>query len=232
MKITFVFPVHRNALRILCYNVICIITEIVQSSAANRFTLKWQSCFMLITFAICGLDFPSSSSYFLSLYGTNSNKSPAQLSLKPIVGPQRGGGPSISNACSLVKEVISLCGRWIVMNICVLGELMPATAAVQVYFPLTVSREQGAAESTGIPSHFKKPTFQKASHNRSECGVWQPGAVLKYTGTCTHRNSQRSSHRHRHARLESAAGEKSTFFVLCKGKICLITFGMQLILFI
>lgn len=141
------------------------------------------------------------------------------------------GGPGISKARSVAKEVISVCSCWIVMNSCVWAELLPSTAAVRLCF-LRVS----PCRSHRGGSAFKTP-LQKSSPNipgRFECGFWQPGAFMKYTQGHTQtqepHHSQHTSNRRAdwQLRLEEPDSFLSS---ACEASGVRLVFGTRLIYF-
>lgn len=135
----------------------------------------------------CGLHRDHALSPSVCLCGANISESPTslwqfrQMFRRSLVQEC----PGIKYACSGVKRVTSLRSRWIAMNICARGGLMPSTSplrfsvSTRLYFLPTVSRERAIAESTGEPLHseadfyfLKKRSSRKLLKHPTQIWVW------------------------------------------------------------
>lgn len=132
------------------------------SSAMYHSTRRCKKNVLLVIAACeCGLHRDRALSPSVCLCGANISESPTslwqfrQMFRRSLVQEC----PGIKYACSGVKRVTSLRSRWIAMNICARGGLMPSTSplcfsvSTRLYFLPTVSRERAIAESTGEPLH-------------------------------------------------------------------------------
>ena len=123
-----------------------------------------------------------------------------------LCGSSVWGGLNISSPCWDVREVISPCSCWRVENICVWGERMQSTAAVPLYFLLSVSREWVTAQSTGESSAFQKAPSRKLLKTlNADLSVASTARCLFETYTSTHKHAERH-----HSQNNSRHGDRQS----------------------